>query len=133
LRGSLEIFIVTNIKGEIQMTNTFHKATKENIKLRMALYGPPGCGKTYTALLLASLLGKRIGLIDTEYGSSRKYANLFNFDVLELTKFGPSQYYNAIENAEELGFDYLIIDSLSHAWYAQLQQFDIKSTTNIVI
>jgi len=102
------------------MTNTFRKATKENIKLRMALYGPPGCGKTYTALQLASILGKRIGLIDTEYGSSRKYANLFNFDVLELTKFGPSQYYNAIEAAEELGFDYLIIDSLSHAWYAQL-------------
>jgi hypothetical protein len=102
------------------MTYSFQKATKENIKLRMALYGPPGCGKTYTALQLATILGKKIGLIDTEYGSSRKYANLFNFDVLELTKFGPSQYYNAIESAEEAGFDYLIIDSLSHAWYAEL-------------
>ena len=102
------------------MTYSFQKATKENIKLRMALYGPPGCGKTYTALQLASILGKKVGLIDTEYGSSRKYANLFNFEVLELTKFGPSQYYNAIESAEESGFDYLIIDSLSHAWYAEL-------------
>jgi len=102
------------------MTYSFQKATKENIKLRMALYGPPGCGKTYTALQLASCLGKRIGLIDTEHGSSRKYGNLFNFDVLELSKFGPSQYYNAIESAEESGFDYLIIDSLSHAWYAEL-------------
>ena len=102
------------------MTYSFQKATKENIKLRMALYGPPGCGKTYTALQLASCLGKRIGLIDTEHGSSRKYGNLFNFEVLELSKFGPSQYYNAIESAEESGFDYLIIDSLSHAWYAEL-------------
>ena len=102
------------------MTYSFQKATKENIKLRMALYGPPGCGKTYTALQLASCLGKRIGLIDTEHGSSRKYANLFDFKVLELSKFGPSQYYNAIESAEESGFDYLIIDSLSHAWYAEL-------------
>ena len=102
------------------MTYLFEKATKENIKLRMALYGPPGCGKTYTALQLASCLGKRIGLIDTEHGSSRKYGNLFNFEVLELSKFGPSQYYNAIESAEESGFDYLIIDSLSHAWYAEL-------------
>ena len=102
------------------MTYSFQQATKENIKLRMALYGPPGCGKTYTALQLASILGKKIGLIDTEYGSSRKYANLFNFKSLELTKFGPSQYYNAIESAEESGFDYLIIDSLSHAWYAEL-------------
>ena len=102
------------------MTYSFQKATKENIKLKMVLYGPPGCGKTYTALQLASCLGKRIGLIDTEHGSSRKYANLFDFKVLELSKFGPSQYYNAIESAEESGFDYLIIDSLSHAWYAEL-------------
>ena len=102
------------------MTYSFQKATKENIKLRMALYGPPGCGKTYTALQLASCMGKRIGLIDTDHGSSRKYGNLFNFEVLELSKFGPSQYYNAIESAEESGFDYLIIDSLSHAWYAEL-------------
>jgi len=107
-------------QGEISMTYSFQQATKENIKLRMALYGPPGCGKTYTALQLATILGKKIGLIDTEYGSSRKYANLFNFKVLELTNFGPSQYYNAIESAEESGFDYLIIDSLSHAWYAEL-------------
>ncbi|MDX2256537.1 MAG: ATP-binding protein [Pseudanabaenaceae cyanobacterium bins.39] len=102
------------------MTYSFQQATKENIKLRMVLYGPPGCGKTYTALQIATILGKKVGLIDTEYGSSRKYAKLFNFQVLELSKFGPSQYYNAIESAEESGFDYLVIDSLSHAWYAEL-------------
>jgi hypothetical protein len=28
-----------------------------------------------------------LGLIDTEHGSSRKYGNLFNFEVLELSKF----------------------------------------------
>ncbi|BBC26593.1 AAA family ATPase [Pseudanabaena sp. ABRG5-3] len=115
------------------MTYSFQQATKENIKLRMALYGPPGCGKTYTALQLATILGKKIGLIDTEYGSSRKYANLFNFKVLELTKFGPSQYYNAIESAEEAGFDYLIIDSLSHAWYAELDSVgsDVRNWAKI--
>jgi DNA polymerase III delta prime subunit len=115
------------------MTYSFQKATKENIKLRMALYGPPGCGKTYTALQLASCLGKRIGLIDTEHGSSRKYGNLFNFEVLELSKFGPSQYYNAIESAEESGFDYLIIDSLSHAWYAELDSVgsDVRNWAKI--
>ena len=115
------------------MTYSFQQATKENIKLRMALYGPPGCGKTYTALQLASILGKKIGLIDTEYGSSRKYANLFNFKVLELTKFGPSQYYNAIESAEESGFDYLIVDSLSHVWYAELDSVgsDVRNWAKI--
>ncbi|MFM7887136.1 MAG: AAA family ATPase [Pseudanabaena sp.] len=115
------------------MTYSFQQATKENIKLRMALYGLPGCGKTYTALQLATILGKKIGLIDTEYGSSRKYANLFNFKVLELTKFGPSQYYNAIESAEESGFDYLVIDSLSHAWYAELDSVgsDVRNWAKI--
>jgi DNA polymerase III delta prime subunit len=115
------------------MTYSFQQATKENIKLRMALYGPPGCGKTYTALQLATILGKKVGLIDTEYGSSRKYANLFNFKVLELTKFGPSQYYNAIESAEESGFDYLIVDSLSHAWYAELDSVgsDVRNWAKI--
>ena len=115
------------------MIYSFQKATKENIKLKMVLYGPPGCGKTYTALQLASCLGKRIGLIDSEHGSSRKYANLFNFDVLELSKFGPSQYYNAIESAEESGFDYLIIDSLSHAWYAELDAVgsDVRNWSKI--
>lgn len=115
------------------MTYSFQQATKENIKLRMALYGPPGCGKTYTALQLATILGKKIGLIGTEYGSSRKYAKLFNFQVLELTKFGPSQYYNAIESAEEAGFDYLIIDSLSHAWYAELDSVgsDVRNWAKI--
>ncbi len=94
----------------------FQKATKLQSKLRLALIGPSGSGKTYSALSLASQLGKRIAVVDTEHGSASKYADLFDFDVCELSSFHPQQYVSAIAQASEGGYDVLIIDSLSHAW-----------------
>lgn len=98
------------------MTNQFSKATKRQARLRMALIGPSGSGKTYTALTLAGVLGARVAVIDTERGSASKYADLFNFDVLELDTFSPKTYSEAIRAAASAGYDVLVIDSLSHAW-----------------
>ena len=53
----------------------FKKATKKQAKLRLTLDGPPGSGKTYSALELAKHLGGRTALIDTEHGSASKYAD----------------------------------------------------------
>ncbi len=94
----------------------FSKATKKQLKLRLALVGPSGSGKTYTALLLASRLGKRVAVIDTERGSASKYADLFAFDVLELTTYSPNTYIKAVQAAEVEGYDVIVLDSLSHAW-----------------
>jgi hypothetical protein len=94
----------------------FRKATKEQLKLRMALIGPAGSGKTYSALNIARHLGKRIAVIDTEHGSASKYAGLFEFDVVELDSFHPQNYIAGIQAAQQAGYDVLIIDSLSHAW-----------------
>jgi CheY-like chemotaxis protein len=94
----------------------FKKAVKTQSKLRMALIGPAGSGKTYTALNIAQHLGERVALIDTEHGSASKYADVFTFDVLELTSFSPQMYIEAIHAAEAAGYQVLIIDSLSHAW-----------------
>lgn len=94
----------------------FSKATKHEAKLRLALAGPSGSGKTYTALEIATHLGSPIALVDTERGSASKYADLFNFDVLELDSFHPERYIEAIHEAEEAGYAVLILDSLSHAW-----------------
>lgn len=94
----------------------FHKATKSQSKLRMALMGPSGSGKTYTALSIATGLGKRIALIDTEHQSASKYANLFEFDECMMEDHNPERYIEAIGSAEDAGYDVLIIDSLSHAW-----------------
>src|SRR5947208_2781832 len=69
-------------------TNPFARATKHQAKLRLTLDGPSGSGKTYSALAIATALGARIALIDTEHGSAKKYAgDPFVFDLLELDSF----------------------------------------------
>jgi DNA polymerase III delta prime subunit len=109
------------------MNLKFTIASKEQAKLRLALYGPPGSGKTYTSLALAQALGKKVAVIDTEHGRASKYADLFNFDVVELDSFQPQLYVEAIHAAEAAGYDVLVIDSLSHAWSGKgglLEQVD---------
>lgn len=103
------------------MTNPFQKATKKESLLRMAITGPSGGGKTYTALTIGTALipSAKVALIDTERGSASKYADQFSFDVLELDDFRPAVYVRAIEAAQANGYNVLIIDSLSHAWFAQ--------------
>lgn len=108
----------------------FTKATKQQSRLRLALYGPSGSGKTYTALLIGSALGKPVAVIDTERGSASKYAgDVADFEKLELPSFEPAKYIAAIRLAAEARFPTLIIDSLTHAWAGSgglLDQADAK-------
>lgn len=97
----------------------FAKATKAAIPLRMALAGPSGAGKTLTALSLASALGTRLALIDTERGGARHYADRVDFDTLALTSFHPQEYIDALEAAAAEGYEVVIVDSLSHAWFGK--------------
>lgn len=101
----------------------FRPATKEKVKLRLALIGPSGSGKTYTALRIAQGLGDRVAVIDTEKGSASLYVDdenpdggRFRFDVAELEDHSLDNYIRAIRAAGKAGYDVLIIDSLSHAW-----------------
>lgn len=94
----------------------FQRATKRQARLRLALIGPAGSGKTYTALSIATAMGGRIALLDTERGSASKYSDLFTFDTCEPENHHPERYIAAIDAAEQAGYDILIIDSLSHAW-----------------
>lgn len=97
----------------------FTRATKKRARLRMALIGPAGSGKTYTALEIASHLGDKVAVIDTERGSASKYSDIFSFCVSELDTYEPHNYVSAIEDAEKEGFDVIVIDSLSHAWFGK--------------
>lgn len=111
------------------MTMTFQRATKQQAKLRLALIGLAGSGKTYSALSIAQHLvpGGKIAVVDTERGSASLYADRFSFDVLELERHGPENYVDAIEAAEHAGYDVIVIDSLSHAWAGKdgaLEQVD---------
>jgi len=94
----------------------FSPARKSRSKLRLGLIGPSGSGKTYSALSIATGLGERIAVIDSEHGSASKYADLFSFDVAELSVFSPQHYIDALKAAVASGYDTVIIDSLSHAW-----------------
>lgn len=95
----------------------FTKASKEQRKARVFLSGPSGSGKTYTALIWAPVLGKTVGVIDTENDSALDYADEFDFEHLSLNKpYTVPRYIAAIEAASSAGLDVLIIDSLSHAW-----------------
>ena len=55
---------------------TIEKATKKKLKSRILIEGQSGSGKTYSALVLARNLGKRICVIDTEDNSASLYADL---------------------------------------------------------
>lgn len=94
------------------------KAVKYGCKMRLALYGPSGSGKTYSSLNIASAISKkRVLLIDSERGSASRYADVFDFDVIELDNFSPQSYIEAIRYAAQSPeHDVLIIDSISHEW-----------------
>lgn len=97
----------------------FTKAVKTKAKARIAVTGPSGAGKTMTSLLLARELaaGGKIAAIDSEFGSMSKYADRFDFDVMELAgDYHPNRYTAALQEAEAAGFAVCIVDSLTHAW-----------------
>lgn len=96
----------------------FQKAIKQEAKLRLAIAGPSGSGKTYTALAIAKhLTDKPVAVVDTEHGSAAKYADLFDFDVMEMEPpFHPDRFIKAIQEARAAGYGAIILDSLSHAW-----------------
>ena len=95
----------------------FEKAMRKKAKLRLALTGPSGSGKTYSALLVAKGIGGKIAVIDTEKGSASLYSDIADFDVLELEPpFTPERFIEAINAAEQAGYNSLIIDSITHEW-----------------
>jgi hypothetical protein len=102
----------------------FQKATKSQAKLRAALFGPSGAGKTYSCLRIATGLGGPIAVIDTERGSASKYADRFEFDVLDLQDKSIEGYTAAIKAAAAGGYPVLVIDSLSHGWQELLAEVD---------
>lgn len=105
----------------------FKKATKAAAKLRAAVFGPSGAGKTFSCLRIARGLAGASGtvaVIDTERGSASKYADRFAFDVMELEDQSIDGYCQAIRQAGEAGYGVLLIDSLSHGWQTLLEEVE---------
>lgn len=123
------------------MALQFTKAIKRDAKLRLAICGPAGSGKTFTLLKLATELagpnGKVAG-VDTEHGSASKYAHTdkcatgcvdpgshFDFDVAEPDTFDPRELIQAIKDAVKAGYKVFFADSLSHYWMGKGGELDL--------
>jgi hypothetical protein len=102
------------------------KAERKKAKLRLGICGASGSGKTRSSLEIASGMGGKIGMIDTEAGRGELYANCtskydpdlkLTYDIIRLdAPYSTERYIEAIQSFEKAGYDILIIDSLSHAW-----------------
>jgi len=100
---------------------TFTEATKEKAKARIALVGPSGAGKTYTALKLAAGFGGPIAVIDSERGSASKYSGKAegfpSFMTLRPERFDVRKFGDMMKAAADVcGTGTLIIDSLTAWW-----------------
>lgn len=107
------------------MKLNIQKAARTQRKAKICLAGPSGSGKTMTALRVArGLVGDagKILVLDTERGSASLYSDVTDYDVAELPNFLYDTYISGIKEAEKLGYDCLVIDSLSHAWQEFLDQ-----------
>lgn len=95
-------------------------SSKKQAKIKLALQGCAGSGKTMSALLLAYGLCNdwgKIAIIDSENGSADLYASLGNYNVLPLQdNFTPETYMEAIGICEDAGMEVIIIDSISQCW-----------------
>ncbi|WP_372474140.1 AAA family ATPase [Capnocytophaga sp. ARDL2] len=94
---------------------------RRQAKIKMALQGSAGSGKTFSSLLIAKGLAQgdfsKVAIIDTENGSADLYAHLGSYNVLSLTPpFTPQKYVEAIEVCEKATMQVIIIDSISHCW-----------------
>lgn len=103
------------------MTFTFRPAKDKNEPRRLLLgfAGKSGCGKTASALRLATgmaaVQGGRIRGIDTENGRMLEYRDYFDFDHATFDPpFNPARYAEAIRAADGDDVAAIIVDSASH-------------------
>ncbi|XVU25781.1 AAA family ATPase [Actinoplanes sp. CA-054009] len=106
----------------------FTPARREQMHLRMALQGPSGAGKTFTAMtIMRGLVGEggKFAVVDTEK-RAREYAVLnevdpetetaFRFGHLAPSLADPEKLPGYLKEAAHAGFEGIIVDSFTHFW-----------------
>lgn len=117
----------------------FRKAKAEQAAIKMGVYGPPGSGKTFTALLIAEGLAnfgkKRIAYVDTEHGTdfycqsvpARKvHPDGFDFDAIYTRAL--TEVTTAVRALDTNTHGVVIIDSITHLWEAARAAYDGRQT-----
>lgn len=119
------------------------KAKRSRRPLKIGLEGLSGSGKTFTALRLAFAMrragiGKRIVVADSENESAGLYDGIaidgetWSYEVCQLPpeKQNPNGYTECYQHLVSLGYDIIIIDSMTHAWKGALQKVDEVAARN---
>lgn len=120
------------------MSARFSAPAPANAGVKMALFGPPGSGKTLTALLfsegLAAMSGKRIAFVDTEHGTDLYMKRIperavhpepfQNVDMLYTRSL--AETVEACDGLDPNVYGVVVIDSISHIWQAAQDAFDGK-------
>lgn len=119
------------------MAGNFQKVERLKSKLRLALTGVSGSGKTLGGLYIAyGMTGdwNKIALIDTEHERARLYANRPDLGTGEFLycpmspPYSPDRYKALVKEAADIvGPDgIVIVDSFSHAWNNEGGVLDVK-------
>lgn len=122
----------------------FAKAEPKQARVKIGMYGPPGSGKTMTALLwaegIAEFRGKRIAFVDTERGTDfyaqtipdrEVHPDAFDFDALYTRSL--SETLDCVLNLDPNEHGVIVIDSITHMWDAAVQAYEGKLTANETI
>jgi hypothetical protein len=117
----------------------FTKPTSLKAALKLALFGPAGSGKTFTALLLAEGLAReakrRVAVLDTEQGTAfysqavqrrTAHPDAFDFDVLHTRSI--TEALSGLKGLDPATHGVVIIDSISHIWDAARNAYNGKTT-----
>lgn len=110
------------------------QSERKQAKIKVALQGSSGSGKSLSGLLLAKGLvdGQldKVAVIDTENGSANLYAHIGNYNVLSLLPpYTPEKLIEAIDVCLKASMEVIILDSISQAW-EELLDFHSKLPGN---
>lgn len=117
----------------------FRKAKAEQAALKIGMYGPPGSGKSFTALLLAEGLakatGKRVAYVDTEHGtdfyckavpSRAVHPDAFDFDALYSRSL--TETLSSVKSIKTDEYGVVVLDSMTHLWEAAIAAYGGRKT-----
>lgn len=123
------------------------KAQRSLAKLKIGISGASGSGKTLSSLLLGyglvkashpelseETLWEKLCVIDTENESGSLYVGkqiagttIGEYLTINLdAPYSAARYLEAIDLAEQAGVEFLVIDSLSHAWTGEGGLLDVQ-------
>lgn len=117
----------------------FKDAKHSDVRMKMALAGKSGAGKTFGGLLIAKgLMGgdmSKVGVAQTEAGRAQCYLNKIGpFKVMEIEPpFSPKRFIDVIDAAEKAGLKVLLIDSISDEWAGIGGALDIHHDVSEVV